>query len=109
MSLPISQFKLNVTPISSNIFLLFLTIFFSSLNSGIPKVNKPPISDCFSKTSHLTPALIKTSAQARPAGPEPTIATLFLVHLLFSKLGFQPNSNALSVIYFSMFPMLTAP
>ena len=44
-----------------------------------------------------------------PAGPAPTIATFFLVHFRLLRSGFQPISNALSVIYFSILPMLTAP
>ena len=55
------------------------------------------------------PDLVKMSAQAIPAGPEPTIATFLFFHFLCDKSGFQPISNAFSVIYFSIDPIVTAP
>ena len=59
---------------------------------------------------YMTPysALVRTSAHDSPAGPAPTIAT-FSDHDLFDKSGFHPISKALSVIYFSADPIVTAP
>ena len=37
------------------------------------------------------------------------MATFLLVHFLKVRSGFQPNSKALSVIYFSILPIDTAP
>ena len=55
------------------------------------------------------PALVRTSAHESPAGPAPTIATFLPDHDLFDKSGFHPISKALSVIYFSIDPIVTAP
>ena len=44
-----------------------------------------------------------------PAGPAPIIATFLSVHFLCDISGFHPISNAFSVIYFSVEPIVTAP
>ncbi|CSI46386.1 Uncharacterised protein [Vibrio cholerae] len=49
------------------------------------------------------------SAAARPAGPAPMIATFLSVQTTLDMSGFQPISKAVSVMYFSMLPMVTAP
>ncbi|CAI8226210.1 MAG: Uncharacterised protein [Marinobacterium sp. xm-d-530] len=82
---------------------------FSSLNSGIPKVRRPPISGLRSKTTGLTPLRARMSAQPRPAGPAPIIATFLSVQLTLDISGRQPMAKAVSVMYFSTEPMVTAP
>ena len=86
----------------------FITSF-SILNSGIPKVSKPPISGRLSKTTGLTPLRTKISAQPKPAGPAPIIATFLSVHFTCDISGRQPKAKAVSLMYFSALPMVTAP
>ncbi|MNX96769.1 hypothetical protein D3C86_1291070 [compost metagenome] len=75
----------------------------------MPKVSRPPISGYLSNTTGVTPLRARTSAQARPAGPAPMTATRLPVFTTLERSGRQPISNALSVMYFSMLPMVTAP
>ena len=82
---------------------------FSILNSGIPKVSKPPISGRLSNTTGFTPARTRTSAQPRPAGPAPIMATFLSVHCTSLMSGRQPKAKAVSLMYFSTLPMVTAP
>ena len=67
-----------------------MTISFSSLNGGIPKVSSPPTSSYLSYTYDFIPFLAKTSAQANPAGPAPIIPTLKFVGVTLDKSGFHP-------------------
>ena len=82
---------------------------FSNLNSGIPKVNKPPISGYLSNTTGFTPLRANTSAAPKPAGPAPMMATRLPVSTTFDMSGRQPMARAVSVMYFSTLPMVTAP
>ena len=82
---------------------------FSSLNSGMPKVSRPPISGYRSNTTGFTPLRTRMSAQPRPAGPAPITATFLSVHFTLDISGFQPRAKAVSVMYFSTEPMVTAP
>ena len=109
MSLPISVFRTNSTPISVKISRRSLITSFSSLNDGIPKVSRPPISSYLSNTTGLTPLRTRISAHARPAGPAPTIATFLSVQVTPDISGRQPILKAVSVMYFSIDPMVTAP
>ena len=109
MSLPISVFSTNSTPISVKISRRNFTTSFSNLNDGIPKVRRPPISSYLSNTTGLTPFRTRISAQARPAGPAPTIATFLSVQVTPDISGRQPILKAVSVMYFSILPMVTAP
>lgn len=86
-----------------------LSTLFSSLNSGIPKVSRPPISGFLSNTTGVTPLRTSTSAQPRPAGPAPITATRLPVGTTFDMSGRQPMAKAVSVMYFSTEPMVTAP
>ena len=108
-SVPISVFRRNSTPISSNTARRRSMTFFSSLNSGIPKVSRPPISGYLSNTTGLTPLRARISAQPKPAGPAPTIATFLSVHTTLDISGRQPMAKAVSVMYFSTEPIVTAP
>ena len=57
----------------------------------------------------LYPLIRSISAAAKPAGPAPIIPTLDLSSL-FGLIGFtQLLSHAVSVIYFSMDPIVTVP
>ena len=108
-SVPISVFKRNSTPIPVKISRRRFITSFSILNSGIPKVSRPPISGRLSNTTGLTPLRTKISAQPRPAGPAPMIATFLSVHFTEDISGRQPSANAVSLIYFSALPIVTAP
>src|SRR5690606_34105306 len=44
-----------------------------------------------------------------PAGPAPIMATFLSVHTTLDMSGFQPMANAVSVMYFSALPIVTAP
>jgi len=81
----------------------------SNLKGGIPKVNKPPIFSYLSYTKGFIPFLTRTSAHAKPAGPDPTIPTFKLVLLTPDKSGLQPWFSASSVMYFSILPIVIAP
>ena len=109
MSLPTSVFKRNSTPIPSKTSRRLDITLFSSLNSGIPNVSKPPISGYLSKITGVTPLRTRTSAAPRPAGPAPIIATRLPVGTTFDMSGRQPIAKAVSVMYFSTFPIVTAP
>ncbi|SSQ40391.1 Uncharacterised protein [Acinetobacter baumannii] len=108
-SLPISVFKRNSIPMPVKISRRRFITSFSILNSGIPNVSKPPISGRLSNTTGLTPPRAKISAQPSPAGPAPMIATFLPVHFTWDMSGRQPKAKAVSLIYFSAFPMVTAP
>ena len=108
-SVLISVFKRNSTPIPVKISRRRFITSFSILNSGIPKVSKPPISGRLSKTTGFTPLRTRISAQPSPAGPAPMIATFLLVHCTLDISGRQPKAKAVSLIYFSAFPIVTAP
>ena len=109
ISLPISTLRRNSTPMPSSTSRRRVTTSFSSLNSGIPKVSKPPISGLRSNTIGATPLRTKISAHARPAGPAPMIATRLSVFTTLLMSGRQPMVRAVSVMYFSTEPMVTAP
>ncbi len=87
----------------------FSTTSFSSLNGGMPKVSSPPMRVYLSNTTGCTPLRARMSAQPRPAGPAPMIATRLPVLTTPDMSGFQPCFKASSVMYFSMEPMVTAP
>src|SRR5215218_7364674 len=75
----------------------------------MPYMSRPPIRSSFSKTVTLCPAQLSCWAVARPAGPEPTTATLLPV--LFSGGGglgaTQPSSKARLIIESSISLMVT--
>ncbi len=96
-------------PMPSNTSRRLANTDFSNLNSGIPNVNRPPISGYLSNTTGLTPLRIKISAAPKPAGPAPIIATRLPVSFTLDTSGRQPMANAVSVMYFSTLPMVTAP
>src|SRR5450830_1012862 len=108
-SLPTSVLRRNSMPMPLKTSRRLLSTLFSSLNSGIPKVSRPPISGFLSNTTGVTPPRTSTSAQPRPAGPAPMIATRLPVGLTLDMSGRQPMANAVSVMYFSTEPMVTAP
>ena len=85
------------------------TTSFSSLKGGMPKVSRPPISVYLSNTMGVTPLRASTSAQPRPAGPAPTMATRLPVATTSDMSGRQPCLKASSLMYFSTLPMVTAP
>ena len=109
ISFPMSVFKRNSTPMPVKISRRRFMTSFSILNSGIPKVNRPPISGRLSNTTGFTPLRTRISAQPRPAGPAPIIATFLLVHFTCDISGRQPKAKAVSLMYFSALPIVTAP
>ena len=96
-------------PISVNTSRRRMSTSFSNLKAGMPKVSKPPISGARSYTVTATPLRISTSAQPKPAGPAPITATRLASASNGTTLGRQPWANAVSVMYFSTLPMVTAP
>ncbi len=108
-SLPISVFRRNSMPMPLKTSRRRDSTCFSSLNSGMPKVSRPPISGLRSNTTGVTPLRTSTSAQPRPAGPAPITATRLPVGLTLDMSGRQPMAKAVSVMYFSTEPMVTAP
>ena len=108
-SVPISVSKRNSIPMPSKMTRRLRIMSFSILNSGIPKVNKPPISGRLSKITGVTPFLTKISAHPSPAGPAPIIATFLSVQTTSDISGRQPSAKAVSLIYFSTLPIVTAP
>lgn len=57
---------------------------------GIPYCKSPPTLSFLSKTVTKWPALFSWLAHARPAGPDPTMATLLLVRLVGTSGTIQP-------------------
>ena len=51
---------------------------------------------------------MRFSAHARPAGPAPIIETAWVEKFSTYFFGFHPSARALSVIYFSIWPIVTA-
>ncbi|CAM5270509.1 hypothetical protein SSTU70S_07105 [Stutzerimonas stutzeri] len=82
-----------------------LSTVFSSLNSGMPNVSRPPISGLRSNTTGATPLRTSTSAQPKPAGPAPMMATRLPVGLTLDRSGRQPIAKAVSAMYFSTEPI----
>ena len=82
-------------------------IDFSSLKSGIPYLNSPPIFLSLSKTSTVWPTLFNCWAAANPAGPDPTTAIFLFVLLLGAFAFIHPSSKPLSTIYFSIISIET--
>mmetsp|Transcript_18873 Transcript_18873/g.47876 ORF Transcript_18873/g.47876 Transcript_18873/m.47876 type:complete len:327 (-) Transcript_18873:5192-6172(-) len=85
---------------------------------GTPYIMRPPMRSARSNTVTSWPILFSWSAAARPAGPEPTTATLRPVRTLGGRGVIQPSSNALSMMDastllmdtgFSMMPSTHAP
>ena len=109
ISLPISVLRRNSMPMPVKISRRRFITSFSILNSGIPKVSRPPISGRLSNTTGFTPLRTKISAQPKPAGPAPMIATFLSVHFTDDISGRQPKANAVSLMYFSALPIVTAP
>ncbi len=75
---------------------------------GMPYIRRPPIRSSRSNTVTVWPALLSCAAQARPAGPEPTTATVLPVRRSGGSATIHPSSNPLSTIAHSMVLMLTA-
>src|SRR5690606_15903333 len=107
MSFPTWVLVTNFTPSLRITSTRLSTTHFSSLKSGIPYRSNPPMLLFFSYTVTWCPALFNWAAAAKPAGPEPIIATFFPV-LVCGGLGFMyPSSKAFSAIDFSMYSIAT--
>mmetsp|Transcript_51253 Transcript_51253/g.111215 ORF Transcript_51253/g.111215 Transcript_51253/m.111215 type:complete len:299 (+) Transcript_51253:441-1337(+) len=65
---------------------------------GTPYIMSPPMRSARSYTVTLWPILLSWSAAARPAGPEPTIPTVFPVRKVGGMARIQPISYALSMM-----------
>ena len=83
------------------------TTFLESFMVGMPYMRSPPALLFLSYTVTMWPALFSWSAAARPAGPDPTIATRLPVLCLGGKALIQPLSKPLSMMEHSMFLMVT--
>ncbi len=80
---------------------------FSILNSGMPYRIRPPISSARSYTTTVCPARVSCWAAARPAGPEPTTATVLSVCHDACSGTTRRSSHALSMIATSTFLIVT--
>lgn len=98
MSSPTLTLVLKVTPSSVIKSIRRCTICLDSFMVGMPYWRRPPIRSCRSKTVTKWPALLSWSAQARPAGPEPMIATLRPERIFGLCAFIQPFSYACSMI-----------
>ena len=83
------------------------TTFFSSLNSGMPRVSRPPMYPARSMTVTRCPARFSCWAAAKPEGPDPTTTTFLPVRLAGGSGLIQPFSYPCSTISFSMYSMVT--
>ncbi len=106
---PTSALTMNSIPsCRSNSTLRLTTSFLSSFILGIPYIRRPPMRSSLSYTVIWWPAELSCAAAARPAGPDPTMATCFCV-LELGGLGLtQPSRNPRSIIAISMFLIVTA-
>ena len=102
MSLPTSVLVTKTMPSSASRFTRRSTTLLSSFMLGMPYINNPPMRSARSKTVTLCPAWLSRSAQASPAGPEPTTATVLPVRLSGGWGWIQPSSNPFSMMACSM-------
>ncbi|MCU0256282.1 MAG: hypothetical protein MUF60_06035 [Vicinamibacterales bacterium] len=84
-----------------------LTSRLSSFMFGMPYISSPPTRSARSKTVTVWPALLSCAAAARPAGPEPTMATRLPVRVAGGSGTIQPSSNARSTIAHSIALIVT--
>ena len=70
----------------------------SSFMFGMPYMRRPPTRSSRSNTVMLWPRWFNSSAQARPAGPEPTIATLLPERILGILGWIVPFAQAVSMM-----------
>mmetsp|Transcript_53404 Transcript_53404/g.169818 ORF Transcript_53404/g.169818 Transcript_53404/m.169818 type:complete len:240 (+) Transcript_53404:1053-1772(+) len=75
---------------------------------GTPYIMSPPMRSARSYTVTEWPILLSWSAAARPAGPEPTIATFLPVRTAGGRGTIQPFSKPLSMIVHSIDLIVTA-
>mmetsp|Transcript_68874 Transcript_68874/g.164316 ORF Transcript_68874/g.164316 Transcript_68874/m.164316 type:complete len:290 (-) Transcript_68874:5085-5954(-) len=79
----------------------------SSFMFGIPYMSSPPGRASRSNTVTWWPIWLSSSAAARPAGPDPTIATVCPVRSLGTRGLTQPSLKPRSMMEYSMFLMVT--
>ena len=104
---PISAPVTNSMPSSRRMFTRRSTMSFSSFILGMPYMSRPPMRLSRSYTVTLWPDLFSCAAAARPAGPEPTTATVLPLRDSGGCGLTQPFSKPLSMMAFSMFLMVT--
>mmetsp|Transcript_12349 Transcript_12349/g.38058 ORF Transcript_12349/g.38058 Transcript_12349/m.38058 type:complete len:225 (-) Transcript_12349:1459-2133(-) len=83
------------------------TCSLSAFMLGTPYIMRPPMRSSRSYTVTLWPALLSSSAAARPAGPEPTTATERPVRRAGGRGTIQPFSKPMSIMVHSIDLMLT--
>ena len=76
-------------------------------NSGMPYFSTPPATCSASKTVTWTPLRASSPAQARPAGPEPTMAAFFWAGTPVAGNSSHPRPMAQSATNRSSLPMDT--
>mmetsp|Transcript_7761 Transcript_7761/g.16107 ORF Transcript_7761/g.16107 Transcript_7761/m.16107 type:complete len:252 (-) Transcript_7761:390-1145(-) len=105
--LPTSALVTNSIPSSRRRLTRRSTVSFSSFMLGIPYMSRPPTRSARSNTVTLWPIWFNWSAQANPAGPDPTTATVMPVRSLGIRGVIFPSRKARSTIEYSMFLMVT--
>ncbi len=105
-SLPMMQSSSNLTPSRARLSISMSMMSFGRRNSGIPYFSTPPATCRASYTVTSTPALTRSPAQARLAGPEPTTAARFPVFTNCGGLS-HPRPAAKSATKRSRRPMAT--
>mmetsp|Transcript_5273 Transcript_5273/g.15342 ORF Transcript_5273/g.15342 Transcript_5273/m.15342 type:complete len:251 (+) Transcript_5273:803-1555(+) len=104
---PTSALVTNSIPSSRSRLTRRSTVSFSSFMLGIPYMSSPPMRSARSKTVTLCPIWFNWSAQANPAGPDPTTATVMPLRSSGMRGVIFPSRKARSTIEYSMFLMVT--
>ena len=107
MCLPISVCVTKRTPSSAMSRTRRSTTALSSFMFGMPYMSRPPARSARSNTVTVWPARLSCCAAARPAGPDPTIATRLPVRTGGGCGVTQPSANARSTIPLSMSLIVT--
>ena len=108
VSWPTLTLVINSTPESLSKLTRRSTTSLPSFIFGIPYINNPPIRSSRSNTVTQWPILLSSSAAAKPAGPEPTMAIFLPVRYSTMCGCIQPSSKPRSIIVCSIFLMVTA-
>ena len=77
MFLPNSELYLTFIPKSKICSIVFSTISFDNLNSGIPYINNPPKNEYFSYIVTSADSFAKKAAHVNPEGPPPYYCYFF--------------------------------
>ena len=107
MSTPTAVLVTNVMPSWASKSTRRCTMFLSSFMFGMPYISSPPMRSARSYTVTRCPARFNCAAHDNPAGPEPITATRLPVRVEGGCGVTQPSSNPRSMIWHSMFLIVT--